>query len=54
VVEIFGGEAQAQEIMGFLDSDNDGVISFEDFRKAVEVSMTEDLDEIVDESVNRE
>jgi len=54
VVEIFGGEAQAQEIMGFLDSDNDGVISFEDFRKAVEVSTTEDLDEIVDESVNRE
>jgi len=45
VVEIFGGEAQAQEIMQFLDSDKDGVISFEDFRKAVEESMAEDLDD---------
>lgn len=45
VVEIFGGEAQAQEIMQFLDSDGDGFISFEDFRKAVEESMAEDLDD---------
>lgn len=45
VVEIFGGESQAQEIMQFLDSDGDGVISFEDFRKAVEESLEEDLDD---------
>ena len=45
VVEIFGGEAQAQEIMQFLDSDGDGVISFEDFKKAVEISLEEDLDD---------
>jgi calcium-dependent protein kinase len=44
VLEIFGGESQAQEIMQFLDSDGDGVISFEDFRKAVEESMAEDID----------
>jgi calcium-dependent protein kinase len=44
VLEIFGGESQAQEIMQFLDSDGDGVISFEDFRKAVEESMAEDVD----------
>lgn len=43
VVEIFGGEAQAQEIMQFMDSDGDGLISFEDFKKAVEVSMEKDL-----------
>ena len=45
VLEIFGGESQAQEIMEFLDSNGDGVISFEDFRKAVEESMAEDLDD---------
>ena len=44
VLDLFGGESQAQEIMQFLDSDGDGVISFEDFRKAVEESMADDVD----------
>lgn len=45
VVEIFGGEAQAQEIMQFMDADGDGLISFEDFKKAVEASMEESLED---------
>ncbi|CAB9502579.1 MAP kinase-activated protein kinase 2 (Fragment) [Seminavis robusta] len=45
VVEIFGGEAQALEIIQFMDSDGDGVISFEDFRKAVEESLAEGDDD---------
>ena len=45
VVEIFGGEAQAQEIMQFMDADGDGLISFEDFKRAVEASMEEDLED---------
>eukprot|EP00980_Cylindrotheca_fusiformis_P027545 scaffold21033_cov168-Cylindrotheca_fusiformis.AAC.2 len=35
-VAIFESEAQAKEIFEFLDSDCDGKVSFEDFRKALE------------------
>jgi calcium-dependent protein kinase len=45
LVEIFGGEAQAREIMGFMDSDGDDRVTFEDFRKAVEASMHEKHEE---------
>lgn len=39
LVDIFGGEAQAREIMGFMDSDGDDRVTFEDFRNAIEESM---------------
>ena len=36
---IFHGEAQGKEIFDYLDSDSDGRVSFEDFRKAMEESI---------------
>jgi len=43
--EIFGGEtAQAREIVELLDSDGDGRVSFEDFRRAL-VESLEDVDD---------
>ena len=47
--EIFGGKAQASEVMAVLDTDKDGKVSFEDFRKALVESMDED-DTDADES----
>lgn len=38
-VAIFESAAQAKEIFEFLDSDSDGKVSFEDFRKALEESI---------------
>jgi len=35
LVDILGGETQALEIMGFVDSDGDGKISFDDFFGAI-------------------
>ena len=35
-VAIFESDREAKEIFDFLDSDNDGKISFEDFRDALE------------------
>ncbi len=40
--EIFGGDAQANEMMTILDADGDGKVSFEDFRRALVESMEED------------
>ena len=48
LVDLFGGEAQAREIMGFIDSDGDDRITFEDFRKAIEESMDGDSNEDTD------
>lgn len=45
---IFGGKAQAREVMGVLDTDRDGKVSFEDFRHALVESMDEDTE--IDES----
>mmetsp|Transcript_16051 Transcript_16051/g.22360 ORF Transcript_16051/g.22360 Transcript_16051/m.22360 type:complete len:182 (+) Transcript_16051:1007-1552(+) len=39
LIELFGGESQAKEIMGFVDVDGDGRISFEEFRNAIQESM---------------
>lgn len=44
LVEIFGGEAQAKEIMGVIDTDEDGQISYEEFKAAIARSMDEDDD----------
>jgi calcium-dependent protein kinase len=43
LVDLFGGESQAREIMGFIDSDGDNQITFEDFRKAIAESMEDDF-----------
>jgi Ca2+-binding EF-hand superfamily protein len=50
LVEIFGGEAQAEEIMGFIDSDGDNRVTYEDFRDAVKESFDEDNDTMMDVS----
>lgn len=41
LVELFGGEAQAREIMGDVDADGDGRISYEDFRQMMTGSFSE-------------
>lgn len=46
LVDIFGGQAQAEEIMGFIDSDGDNRVTFEDFRAAIAESMDEDNDKM--------
>lgn len=48
LVEIFGGEAQAKEIMGVIDSDGDDRVTFEDFKNAIARSMDEDEDDSMD------
>jgi len=42
LADIFGGRAQALEVMAVLDTDRDGKVSFEDFRHALVESMDED------------
>ena len=42
LADIFGGKAQALEVMAVLDTDKDGKVSFEDFRHALVESMDED------------
>jgi calcium-dependent protein kinase len=44
LVDIFGGLAQAQEVMALIDNDRDGKVSFDDFRHAIAESM-DDLEE---------
>jgi Ca2+-binding EF-hand superfamily protein len=44
LIEILGGETQAREIMGYLDSDGDGKITFDDFFGAIKESMDADED----------
>lgn len=48
LVAIFGGEAQAREIMGIIDTDQDGRISYEDFKYAIARSMDEDDPDMMD------
>jgi Ca2+-binding EF-hand superfamily protein len=50
LAEIFGGKAQAQEVMAVLDTDRDGKVSFEDFRHALVESMDEEETEVEDSS----
>merc|ERR1712157_410705 len=35
LVQVLGGETQAQEIMGYVDTDGDGKITFDDFFSAI-------------------
>lgn len=35
LAKVFGSEAQAREIMGDADTNNDGVISYDEFKQAV-------------------
>ena len=42
LVDVLGGESQAKEMIGFVDSDGDGKISFEDFYNAIKESVEED------------
>ena len=42
LADIFGGKAQASEVMAVLDTDRDGKVSFEDFRHALVESMDEE------------
>jgi calcium-dependent protein kinase len=44
LADIFGGEAQAQEVMDILDTDGDGKVSYEDFRHAIVESMEDESD----------
>lgn len=41
LVAVFGSEAQAKEVMGDVDADMDGVISYDEFKQAI-------LDEKID------
>jgi calcium-dependent protein kinase len=41
LADIYDGEGQAKEVMEILDSDGDGKVSFEDFRRALVESMDE-------------
>jgi calcium-dependent protein kinase len=45
LAEIFGGKAQAREVMAVLDTDRDGKVSFEDFRHAIVESMDDEGEE---------
>jgi calcium-dependent protein kinase len=46
--QIYGGEAQAREVMDLLDADGDGQVSYEDFRHA----LVESMDEMEDSNNN--
>lgn len=45
LAEIFGGEAQARDVMHLIDADGDGKVSYEDFRFA----LVESLDDVDDD-----
>jgi len=49
--DIFGGEAQAKEIVELLDSNGDGRVSYEDFRRALVESLLDDGDDEDDNDV---
>jgi calcium-dependent protein kinase len=51
---IFGGKAQAREVMAVLDTDRDGKVSFEDFRHALIESMDDEEETEVEESSNHD
>lgn len=42
LIEMFGGESQAREIMGIVDTDGDGRISYKEFRDMMAGSFSED------------
>ena len=42
LVDIFGGEAHAREILGVIDADGDGRVSYEEFRKMMAQEYVED------------
>lgn len=46
LVEVLGGETQAREIMGFIDSDGDGKITFDDFYGAIKESIEADEEDL--------
>ena len=50
LADIFGGKAQAREVMAVLDTDRDGKVFFEDFRHALVESLDEEESEIEDSS----
>lgn len=52
--DIFGGNAQALEVMTVLDTDRDGKVFFEDFKHALLESLDEGDGEDPDESGNSE
>ena len=54
LVGIFGGTAQAQEVMAVLDTNRDGKVYFEDFRHALVESLDEDDETEAEESSNNE
>jgi len=41
LVEILGGESQAKEIIGDIDADGDGLISYEEFKALMAISFSE-------------
>lgn len=43
LVGLLGGQSQAQEVMGYVDTNGDGRISFEEFRQALADALEEDL-----------
>ena len=45
LVEVLDGDTHAREMMGILDSDGDGKVSFEDFKRAMVEIMEDDDDE---------
>jgi calcium-dependent protein kinase len=50
LADIFGGKAQAKEVMAVLDTDKDGKVSYDDFRHALLESMDEDETDFGDPS----
>jgi calcium-dependent protein kinase len=44
LMEIFGAEGHAQDVMKLLDTDGDGKVSYEDFRRAIAESMEDEDD----------
>mmetsp|Transcript_30293 Transcript_30293/g.65546 ORF Transcript_30293/g.65546 Transcript_30293/m.65546 type:complete len:605 (+) Transcript_30293:671-2485(+) len=45
LVEIFGGEAEVKEIIGDLDDDGDGKITYEEFKSMMAGSFADDMEE---------
>ena len=49
LVALLGGDGHAHEIMGFIDSDGDGKITFDDFFAAIKESVEANDDSPMDE-----
>ena len=50
LVTLLGGEGQAREIMGFIDSDGDGKITFDEFFAAIKEGIAGEEDMPMDTS----